>query len=66
MRTNAGYTKKDIASRHRSGRGWIVVSYSPRYDAWINSPEMDYWHAVDAVREAREMWNTAKQDYDEL
>jgi len=58
-------TKQQVASKHRQGNGWIVLTYDPRVDTWRESHEMSYPAACHAVREAREDWNTAKQQYNE-
>ena len=56
-------TKKTVASKYRQGREWIVSSYSPGYDAWAESHAMSYYSACNAVKNARESWDTRKQAY---
>ncbi len=58
-------TKKEVASKRRQGAGWIVVTYDPQYDGWVESREMSYSAACSAVKEARETWNTKKQRYED-
>lgn len=57
-------TKRNVANKHRQGAGWIVSTYDPGYDAWVESGEMSYWAACTAVRKARYSWDTKKQEYD--
>lgn len=56
-------TKKTVANKHRQGAGWVTSIYSEYYDAWVESGEMNYWAACRAVKEARESWDTKKQQY---
>ena len=57
-------TKKTVASKYREGTGWVVSSYCPQYDGWVASSKMSYWEACASLKEARETWNTKKQDYE--
>jgi hypothetical protein len=61
--SKANVTKKTVASKYRQGNGWIVSSYSPQYDGWTTSDEMNYWAACTVVKNARETWNTKTQKY---
>jgi len=56
-------TKRTVASKRSQGSGWVVSTYAPEYNSWVESGEMDYWKACRAVKEARETWNTKKQQY---
>jgi len=58
-------TKKNVASKYRQGSGWIVSSYSPKYQTWITSNEMQYEAACASVKKSRERWNTKEQRYAE-
>lgn len=57
-------TKKTVATKYRQGTGWVVSLYNPKYDGWVLSNEMSYWGACASVKEAREAWNTKKQEYE--
>ena len=46
-------TQKNVATKYRQGRGWVVSSYCPQYKAWSTSQEMTYRAACQAVAEAR-------------
>ena len=60
-----GATKRTVASKHKLGNGWVVLTYDPYYDAWVESHPMSYHAANNALREARETWNTKTQSYEQ-
>lgn len=56
-------TKKNVSSKKKQGKGYIVISYSPYYGSWVVSHNMSYRSACYAVKMDRQTWNTEVQDY---
>lgn len=57
-------TKRTVASKHRSGTGWIVSAYIPTFGTWMESTPLSYIAACLYVRLHRRTWNTRLQTYE--
>lgn len=57
-------TKRNVASKHRLGAGWVVSAYIPSYHTWMESTTLSYVAACLYVRLHRQSWNTRLQTYE--